>query len=131
MQSWKQEDGEKPLAWRTKLSSTSFSPYTLSRNWKQQDKEKIVKASRKRKLKKFQIKKRNASFSCSHAFKISENIIFYLDKNSVPATFIQHCNGGSSLDNQARKQNTRYLDWKIRSKNISICEWHDLVYKKI
>ena len=42
--------------------------------------------------------------------KFSENIIFNLDKNSVPATFIQHCNGGSSLDNQARKQNTRYLD---------------------
>lgn len=75
MQSWKQEDGEKPLAWRTKLSSTSFSPYTLSRNWKQQDKERDSESFQKKEVKEISNQERNASFSCSHAFKISENII--------------------------------------------------------
>ena len=54
------------------------------------------------------------------------------NKTRVP-TFtitIQHSFGSFGHSNQSRKRNTRNPDWKRRSKTLTLCRWHDPLYRK-
>ena len=54
-------------------------------------------------------------------------------KTKVPslATIIQHSFGSPSHNNQRRKRNKKNLDWKKRSKTLTICRWLDTIHRKL
>ena len=45
-------------------------------------------------------------------------------------SLIQHSTGSPSQNNQTRRRNKTHLNWKGRSKNLFICKWHNVVYRK-
>ena len=45
-------------------------------------------------------------------------------------TTIQHIFGSFSHRNQSRKRNKRNPDWKIRSKTLTVCRWHNPLQRK-
>ena len=50
-------------------------------------------------------------------------------KMSTLATFIQRGIGSSSHKNQRRKIYNRNPNWKRRIKTVTLCRWHDSVYR--
>ena len=46
-------------------------------------------------------------------------------------TFIQNSTENPSQNNEAGKRNKKHLNWKGRSKIVSICKWHDIIHKKL
>ena len=43
---------------------------------------------------------------------------------------IQHSTENPSHSNQTRRRNKRHPKWKGGSKTITVCRWHDSVYRK-
>ena len=54
------------------------------------------------------------------------------NKTRVPTftTTIQHSFGSFDHSNQSRKRNKRNLNWKRRSKTLTICRWQDPLHRK-
>ena len=46
---------------------------------------------------------------------------------SAFTTSIQHSIESSSYSNQTRKRSKKYLNWKVGSKTVIVCRWHDSV----
>ena len=44
---------------------------------------------------------------------------------------IQHSTGSPSHSNQTRRRNKRHLNWKEKSKTVTMCSWHDTVYTEL
>ena len=51
-------------------------------------------------------------------------------KTYILTSSIQHSVGSSSHSNQRRKTNKRNPNWKGRSKTVTTCRWHDIVYRE-
>ena len=67
-----------------------------------------------------------------HWWKIENISSKVRNKTRVP-TFtitIQHSFGSSGHSNQSRKRNKKNPNWKIRSKALTVCSWHDPLHRK-
>ena len=49
---------------------------------------------------------------------------------STLTTIIEHSFGSLSHGNQRRKRNKRNTNWKIRSKTVTVCRWHDTIHRE-
>ena len=49
---------------------------------------------------------------------------------STLTTIIQHSFGSPSHGNQRRKRNKKNTNWKRRSKTVTLCRWHDTIYRE-
>ena len=45
-------------------------------------------------------------------------------------TIIQHSFGSCSHSSQRKKRNKRNLNWKRRSKVVTVCRWHDTIHRE-
>ena len=55
-----------------------------------------------------------------------------VNKTRMPTltTTIQHSFGSPSQSNQRRERNKWNLNWRKRSKTVTICRWHDTIHRK-
>ena len=72
----------------------------------------------------------NARKSFAFLYTNDEKSEREMKEMSTLVTSIQHCTEGFRQGNWSRKWNQRHQEWKGRSKIISICRWHDFVYRK-
>ena len=49
---------------------------------------------------------------------------------STLTTFTQQSIESPTHSNQARKRNKRNPNWKGRSKTVTVCRWHETIYRK-
>ena len=48
----------------------------------------------------------------------------------ILTTSIQHSIESPNHSTQTRKRNKMYTNWKWRGKTVTVCRWHDTIYKK-
>ena len=67
-----------------------------------------------------------------HWWKTETNSMKIRNKTRLPTlmTIIQHSLGSFSHSNQRIKRNKSNPNWKRRSKAVSVCRWHDTIYRE-